>query len=123
MEELRLEYFLSEKQGILVVAFLGALSKATEAVVARCQGEIEARNGLQAVVLTFHDIERLEPSGIPSLVRLQRAARERAALRLCFLKPAYQKQLMDSGAVRPNELEDSLINALRSLRIAGRPAA
>jgi anti-anti-sigma regulatory factor len=117
MEELRLEYFLSEKQGIVVVAFLGALSKATEAVVARCQSDIEAKADLRAVVLTFHDIERIEPSGIPSLVRLQRAARDRTELKLCFLKPVFQRQLLESGAIRPPEVEDSLINALRNLAV------
>jgi anti-anti-sigma regulatory factor len=112
--EIKLEYFISEKNGYLVLSMVGSITKATLGVFERAQMELRKCEA-QYIVLNFHDITRLDISGVPALVRLQKSLRERPAeLRICFLKPDFLRMLVEAGAVRPPELADNLLEALRS---------
>jgi anti-anti-sigma regulatory factor len=121
----KLVYFLSEKNDFLVVSFVGFMNKTTAKAIEVCHEEVlKAR--ARFVVLSFHDIQQLEPGAVPALVRLQRMIREKPGgeVRICFLHPSFQKFLQDSGAIRPNELSNNLLAALQSLApVAAKKAA
>src|SRR5262245_23814090 len=94
--EIKLEYFISEKNGYLVLSLLGSITKSTLGVFERAQMELK-KSEAQNVVLNFHDISRLDISGIPALVRLQKSIRERPSdLRICFLKPDFKRLLVEA---------------------------
>src|SRR4051812_36730022 len=112
--EPKLEYFISEKNGYLVLSFVGDLTKATIGVCEKALLEI-SRLKPRFIVLNFHDLTRLDVSGIPTLVRMQKSLRERPAeLRLCFMKPDIRKMMTEAGALRPAEFVSTLVDALRS---------
>jgi anti-anti-sigma regulatory factor len=110
----KLDYFVSEKSGFLVLSFLGAITKSTLVVFEKAQLDVRKSEATN-IVLNFHDITKLDVSGIPGLVKLQKMIRERPAeLRICFLRPDFKKMLLEGGAVRPNELNNNLLDALKS---------
>jgi anti-anti-sigma factor len=111
----KLEYFLSEKNDYLVVSFLGAMNKLTAPEIEKCLEEAMARQA-RKFVLNFHDVIQVEPGAIAPLVRFQKALRDRPGeVRVCFLKPVFQRYLIDSGAIRPAEIAPNLLEALQSL--------
>ena len=115
-----LQYFVSSKEQFLVISFLGRMTKSTNAVFDACQNEI-ASTQAQYVVLSFHDVTNVERPVIPSLVKLQKFIRDKAPdieLRVCHLKPDLGTMLIDSGAIRREELKTNLKDALASF-IAG----
>ncbi len=119
----KLDYFISIKQDFLVVSFIGSMNKNTAAVIEKCREEVIA-SPARFVVLNFHDVIQLEPGAVPSIVRLELAVREKPGeLQLCFLHPHFLKFLHDSGAIRPSEVSDNLLNALQSFSPALRKAA
>lgn len=111
-----LQYFISSKEQFLVISFLGRMTKSTNAIFEACQGEIASAKA-QYVVLSFHDVTHVERPVIPSLVKLQKFIRDKAPdieLRVCHLKPDLGAMLVDSGAVRREELKMNLKEALTS---------
>jgi hypothetical protein len=108
-----LEYFISRKEDFLVVSLRGTLTKATIPTLDECQAQV-AQSGARHVVISMHDVETLEIGGVPGLIRLQKAIRDRAQLRLCFLRAEHGAMLADAGAIRPAEVVDTLVNALQS---------
>ncbi len=124
--EYKLEYFVSEKNDYLVVSLLGTLAKNTMVTLEKVQMEI-SKSSARQVVLNLHDLTRVEVGGIPGIVRLQKLIRDRpnSHLRLCFLRPDIYKSLAEAGAVRPAEMADNLLEALKDLAAlaGGAPAA
>jgi anti-anti-sigma regulatory factor len=112
----KLEYFISEKQSFLVISLLGTVTKATIPAIDRCRDEA-LKSKASNVVISLHDVNTVEISGVPALIRLQKAMRDKPAeLRLAFLKPSTAKSLLEAGAVRPDELADNLLAALQSFQ-------
>jgi anti-anti-sigma regulatory factor len=114
--EAKLEFFVSEKNHFLVISLLGTLTKTTLPVLEKIQDELAQRDA-KLIVLNCYDLHRVEVGGVPGIVRLQKMIRDRPSthLRICFLKPDISKFLMESGAVRPNELCNNLLEALKDL--------
>lgn len=117
-----LEYFISAKPPFLVVSFNGALARTSGEVFERCHEEILA-SGAKLVILSFHDVAGIERPIIPVLVKFQKALRDaKLSIRLCYLRPEYRKLLVDMGAIRAEEIDDNLKDALAkmaSLAVSG----
>lgn len=109
-----LDYFISQKDGYVVVCFIGAMSRTTTEVLELCQKEL-LETAAANVVLSFHYVSEVEVSAFPPLVKLQRTIRDRAQnLRVCQLKPEIKKLLLQAAAIRFEELFESLSEALHS---------
>lgn len=112
----KLQYFLSEKNDYLVVSFVGAMNKLTAPDIEKCLEEVLPKNA-RKFVLNFHDVIQVEPGAIAPLVRFQKAMRDKPGeVRVCFLKPTFQRYLIDSGAIRPAEIAQNLLEALQSFK-------
>ncbi len=110
-----LSYLLSEKGPLLVISFLGPMTKAHEGVFAQCQEEIREKTA-PFTVISLHDITVMDYQGIAAFVRFQKAVRDKpSSLRICFLKPEFKALLNERGAIRPNELAGNLREAIESL--------
>jgi anti-anti-sigma regulatory factor len=112
--EPKLEYFISQRGEFLVASLIGVITKSTSDVLLSCARQI-AEAGKRCVVIVFHDVRQIEVGGIPVMVKLQMAARDGdRELRVCFIRPDLQRQLIDAGAIRQNEITESLVEALQS---------
>jgi len=107
---------ISEKGTLLVISLLGAVTKANEMVIEKCQKEISEKQGIKSVVISFQDVSSLDFAGAAALVRLQKTIRDRpSALRICCLKIDFRVRLEDRGAIRTPEICKDLAESLKSL--------
>ena len=114
--EPELQFFVAEKNSIVVVSISGTLSRSGEAVLDKCREEVVNRHP-KHVILYFKDLgNRADLSAFPALARLQKAIRDLpASLRLCGLHPELRKFLEQKGLLRLSELSPGLPEALKAL--------
>ena len=106
-----LNYLLAEKNGFLVVTFLGVLTEENSGIINQCCEEI-VKFDVKYCVFNFHDIIEINVGVIPSLMKLQRDTREKIGeLRICSLKPSFKNILFEKKAIRPEEQKNSLLEA------------
>ncbi len=114
----KLEYFISEKGPFLVVSLNGTIAKNTTPVLDECREKITQAN-TKKVILSLHDVSRIDLNGLPALAQLQQAVRSKpATLRLCFIKKDVAQTLFDKAIVRKDEVTMDLKEALESLKDA-----
>jgi len=110
-----LRYFISERHPYLVVSFGGGLVKSGLSVMEKCEQEV-IKSTAKLYIFCFDDLEELDIQGAKALTRLQTLIRRKpAALRLCFLNRKFVRILDQQGAIRMNELNVDIKEALSSL--------
>jgi len=98
------------------VTFKGALIKSNLPVLERCRIEV-SESKAAFVVLHFLDATRLDLPTVSFLIRLQHLIRKKPAeLRICSLSADFESVLVDRGAIRREELEKTLSEAVRRFR-------
>jgi anti-anti-sigma regulatory factor len=110
------QYFVSEKNGIFVVTFVGDMIYTAATPLDTLRAEIETRKDLKLIVLYFRDVNNVASDVMPQLTLLQKSARKSSVLRICSLKPVIKEKLVRSGVVRGAELADNLQAALSSIK-------
>lgn len=108
------EYFMSEKDGIVVATLVGDLTPGVVPLLEQCRLELESKKDLKLVVLYFRDVNVIESEVIHAFTHLQKSARSKAVLRLSSIKPHIRENLLRMGIVRKQELADNLQEALSS---------
>lgn len=111
-----LQYAIAAKDTFLVISFAGKMTKASSAQIEACLNEVSVRSE-QKVVLNFNAVTQIDRPVIPTLIKLQRTIRERSgnsAVRVCHIEPDLSGLLIDTGAVRREELKKNLQEALTS---------
>lgn len=110
-----LDFFITAKKDIAVVAFSGSFGKECLETLERCVKELESQP-VKSIVLAFHDVREVESRAISSLVKFQKQIRDRkCGLRLCFLKDDLKKLLLNAGAIRIEEIQGTLLDAIQHL--------
>lgn len=108
------EYFISIKEPFLVIAFLGHMTKVSAAVIEKCQAEILASQA-KFIVLGFRDVSKIDLPVVPALVKIQKSIRDaKKELRVASLRPDIKTLLLDAGAIRHEEVQLNLPDALQS---------
>ena len=113
-----LKYTLSAKDTFLVISFSGKMTRAAASELEACLGEVQNRSE-ENVVLNFSEVAQIDRPLIPSLVKLQKAIRDRnktTLIRICHLKNDLGAMLVDTGAIRRDELKSNLEEALFSFK-------
>ena len=116
-----LEYLCATRDGFLVLTFLGVLNEDNLLVLDRLLNEIPQLTARHCV-LQLRDVNELNRSVIPHLIRIQEKIREKmGTLRLCSMKPAMKQWLLQEGVVRPDEFVDNLLDAWQEFTSLRRP--
>src|SRR5277367_5537983 len=81
----------SQKSGILVVSFAGALDRACLPVLEQCQAEVVGKNP-KWVVMVFRDVaDRVELPAVSAIGRLEIVLRKLPTeIRLCGVHPSFK---------------------------------
>lgn len=111
-----LKYAIASKDAFLVISFSGKMTKNALGEIEACLGELSSRTE-QKVVLNFAQVTQVDRPAIPALIKLQKALRERdqsSMIRVCHVEPDIGGMLVDTGAVRRDELKKNLQEALVS---------
>ena len=113
--EQELNFFVSEKGPFLVISLRGILSKATLPSLEDCSKKI-AEKSAKHVILSLHDLTDIQMTAVPAFVKLQASIRAKpATLGLCFIASTVFGLLQDRGAVRKEEVYQTLEDALLSV--------
>ena len=115
-EEGNLTYFLAEKNGVLVVSFIGPLVRSNAHILDRCLKDVLARQ-VDWVIVSLRDVPgTVDRAVFPTFARFQKAVRDKKArLILASLHPVLHKALNDQAIVRPEESANNLADALSRL--------
>lgn len=111
-----LEYFISEKDPYVVVAFIGQFTKTSAPIIERCMQEIHETKA-PYVILSFRDVSGFEYPAGAALVRLEKEVRDaQRKLRLASVRPDLKNLLIERGVVREPELSNNLAVAIQSFK-------
>jgi anti-anti-sigma factor len=111
-----LQFFVSEKNSVLVVSIAGRLHKKSEAVLEECKAEIVNRRPRFVILYLRELADRVDINALPALVRLQKAVRDLPAeLKICGVHPEFKKLLEQKGLLRLGELARNLEEALKAI--------
>lgn len=114
MNPVRLQYFISEKNGTAVISLIGEINSKTVHILEECLHDIH-RIHAENIVLNMHDIYEIDDRVVKVFAQLQACIRENpAALRVCFLRPDIKDMLLAFNAIKPAELKNNLIECLKS---------
>ena len=114
MEDL-LDYFISERKGVVVVSFVGRLEPRSLPVLTQIMDELNHRDA-RMIIFNCHDLSEIDHRAMRPLSELQRLVREKpAALRFCFLSPAVRSLLLQASAVQEAEITDNILQAVESM--------
>src|SRR3989344_8533899 len=110
-----LDYLIAEKNQIIVISFVGEMTKDQVVSIERCTGEITAKS-FSFAVLNFRDTKEIDHDALRPLNLLQQSIRQKPAeLRLCGLNPKMKEYLLVRGTIRDSETRDNLQEALKSM--------
>jgi anti-anti-sigma regulatory factor len=115
MKTSELNYFVAENGSIIVVSFVGSISKISDRTFENCLIEFGKRK-FEYAVINLHDVSGIDYGGVSGFVRFQKALRDRpSALRICFIQPMLKQLLEEKGAIRSEEVCGNLLDALKSI--------
>jgi len=109
-----LEYFISQRNDLLVIALMGSLNRQGERVLEECRERVASASP-RKVVLHLQGLEdRIELGSVPAFARFAKALRETPAeLRLSSVHPRLVALLNSKGLLRPAEVSKTLEEAIR----------
>lgn len=111
-----LNFFISEKNSVVVASLAGALSKDTKGVIEECKQQI-LNIDAKHVILCFQDATHIDFIGAEALAQLQKSIRGiPAQLQLCMLPPQIKKLLFERGLIRREEIVGTLVQALKTVQ-------
>lgn len=115
-EDKEMQFFVSRKGPFVVVAFVGHFEMSEEEDLNRCLKEILAE-APQFVILSMRDVNAMKRTIVPAFIRFQKQIRDQnCQLRIAALSPDIKRTMISLGAVRHDELENNLQNAILSLK-------
>jgi anti-anti-sigma regulatory factor len=114
-----LQYFIAEKNQVMIASYVGRLTHENREIFAKSQKDI-SESQAKYVILYFRDAgQELDKSLVPIFAQLQKIIRDKGIpFRLCSLHPELRRFLDSQGLLRPNEVTNNLVEALRSLNLA-----
>jgi anti-anti-sigma regulatory factor len=114
MKTSELNYFVAENGSIIVVSFVGSISKLGDRTFENCLIEF-GKKKFEYAVINLHDVSAIDYGGIAGFVRFQKELRDRPSeLRTCFIQPQLRQLLEERGAIRSQEICGNLLDALKS---------
>jgi anti-anti-sigma regulatory factor len=111
-----LQYFIAEKNAVMIVSWIGEFSYETSGIIEKCQEDL-SKSSAKWVILNLRDLKpTMDKITVPIFARLEKAIREKpAVLRLTSVHPELKGFLLQQGVLRPEELTNNLAEALRSI--------
>ncbi len=112
-----LHYTVSHRNRVAVVSMAGHMDLSTLGVIDDCRLKIETLP-IHLLVLNLTEIKEISEEALKPLTLIQDISRRaNITLRVCGLKEALAKFLLNRGAIRQAEICASLLEALKSLDI------
>lgn len=118
-----LTYFISERNSIVVVSLVGALTRSTLGLFPKVIEDVSGRRA-RMVILNCHDLSDIESCAVKPFSELQACLRELPSeVRVCFLNPSLRGLLFEHKALREGELKNNLLEAVGSFLERAKKAA
>ena len=113
-----LQYFIAEKNAVLIVSWIGEFTHQTSSIIDKCREEI-AKSGAKWVIFNLRDLKPdMDKITVPVFARLQKNIREKpAVLRLTSLHPNLRSFLQEQGVLRPDEVANNLAEVLQGIAL------
>ncbi len=119
----RLEFFITEKNGIVVVSFLGIITGDTIPVLNDVFEQVQERSP-QLLIVNCHDLLDMDEKCVDGLTQFNDLVRGLpAAISYCFVHPSVRKLLLGSGKIAESDIKNNFIEAVNSLPVAEKKAA
>jgi anti-anti-sigma regulatory factor len=111
-----LQYFIAEKNSVLVLSWIGTFAHAAISIIEECQAEMN-KTQAKCVIMNCRDLSpAMDRSAVPVLAKLQKTIREKpAVLRLSSVHPELLSFLEFQGLIRKEEVALNLTEAIQSL--------
>lgn len=111
----RLEYFISEKNGIVVVSLLGILTVETVTSLEKVFEEVQSRHPRLAII-NCHDLLDMDARSINAVANLNECIRSiPATVSYCFVHPTVRKLLLDAGTLQEDDIKSNFIEAVDAI--------
>jgi len=109
----KLEFFVSKKVSILVVALRGFLSQSTLSEFEKCKQEIASDPSVKFIAIDVSQLENITVDAVPSFALFQKFMRDhKIEFRVSGLKEDLKDKLHKMGVIRHPELSKSLKDSL-----------
>lgn len=121
----QLTYFISERNSIVVVSFVGSLTRTTLGLFPIIVEDVSARRA-RMVILNCHDLKQIESCAVAPFSEFQGCLRDfPSEVRICFLNHELRDLLVRQGAVRQDEIKNNLLEAVTGMAgtLGGKKAA
>lgn len=110
-----LQYFLSEKEGLLVISLKGSLDGTQTSQVELCLNDAISKTPA-GVVLHMAGVSDFPKDGFRDFSTLLRGIKEKCkAVRVTGLEVEFQKLLIDQGLLSNSEIRETLADAAKEL--------
>ena len=111
-----LQYFIAEKNAVMIVSWIGEFSYETSGIIEKCREDL-SKSPAKWIILNLRDLKpTMDKITVPIFARLEKSIREKpAVLRLTSVHPDLKNFLLQQGVLRPEELTNNLAEALRSI--------
>lgn len=119
-----LSYFLAERSGVVVVSWVGAMTKDGQPLD-DCYNEVGAKTP-SCVIFSLRDVPSIDRGALPQFLRLCKMIRDKGAvLQICSVHPQVRTFLDSQGALRKEELFNNIAEALQKFAAGsvGKPRA
>lgn len=111
----RLEYFVSEKNSIVVVSFLGIVTGETIDVLSNVFKEVQARSP-KLLILNCHDLLDMDSKCGEAMGRFNSLVKDLpCSVSYCFVHPSVRKILLASGTIDEHDIKNNFIEALEAV--------
>lgn len=119
----RLEYFVSEKNGVVVVSFLGIITQETVEIINEVLEEVQGRSP-KLLIVNCHDLLDMDEKCVTALAQFNEFVRGMpSALSYCFVHPTVRKLLVAAGTIAEEDIKNNFIEALDCMKDGGKQAA
>jgi anti-anti-sigma regulatory factor len=111
-----LQYFIAEKNSVVILSWVGVLAHENIRTIEECQSEL-LKTKAKWVVMNCRDLKpQMDRSVVPIFARLNKSIRDLpATLRLTSIHPELRSYLETQGLLRTDELALNLTDALKDL--------
>jgi anti-anti-sigma regulatory factor len=111
-----LQYFIAEKNSVVILSWVGVLAHETIRTVEECQTEL-LKIKAKWVVMNCRDLKpQMDRSVVPVFARLNKSIRDiPATLKMTSIHPELRSYLEEQGLLRTEELALNLTDALKGV--------
>lgn len=110
------QYFVAQKQQVVVISFMGDMSKSSMETLEKCLREVENLK-IKFAILNFREVQNIDDSSNRLLSLIQSTLRKDGELRLCGLAPDLKRHLCRMAVCRDKEIKNNIIECLESLNL------